>query len=357
MSVNYLINTSASMALIATLCFVPTGYAEVPFMFNPGQPARAAEVNENFSALDERVTDLEQSSVAERTFNYVIVDADTGIQVGVDGGSTDWGYALGPDRRVIFKLEMQDGSIGAEISRIEPPSLPEVATDTKVTNLYHGSFNGTYSCTDLTAIGWYSRWFEFNAIRDEWSSPLGIPEQEFTQTVNRQFGVMPSGDPVLAEVSQETSVSWASDYSGIPCLDPARYDPTTGQWGCPPSVVQVECVIEVVASPHEQGFTPENWSLRVPADAAFSAVAPYAWAITVFAPSQEAANSALVLCNDATGGRCEARVTQGSYAYTTRMATPHAVSYTSVESTSAVAPIGHVPGNRGEPRRFKGEFR
>ena len=298
----------------------------------------------------------DESSASATAFNYVIVDADTGIQVGVDGGSTDGGFALGPARRVIFKLEMADGSTEAQIGRMEPPSLPLVATDTQVVTLYHTQFLGMYSCIDLSAIGWFSRWAEYDADRNEWNSPLAIPEQEFTQVVAREFGAIPSGDVVLAEVEREKSVSWGGDYSDIPCLD--RNDPSAGgQWGCSPSVVQVDCAIHVVADAQSQGFTPETWPLRVPTDAEFSVVAPYAWAIEVFAQSSEAADSALAICNEATGGRCGTRLSQMNVAYTTRAATPHAVSYTSIESVTAVTPIGSVPGNRGEPRRFRGEFR
>lgn len=362
MSVNSPRSAGAALTLIATLCFVPIGYAEVPFTFSPGQPARAAEVNENFSALNEKLNQLEQQNAVERTFNYVIVDADTGVQVGVDGGSTDDGFALGPDRRVIFKLEMADGSTEAQISRMEPSPLPQVATDTRVVTLYHSQFDGTYSCTDLNAIGWYNRWAEYITERDEWWLPDSIPEQEFTNTVTGQFGVLPSGDVVIAEVSEEKIVSWAGDYRGIPCLDPALRDPSTGQLQCPPPTVQVACIVYVSArAPSlDQEFRPDNWALRVPADAAFSVVAPYASYFGIEAETLEDANAALALCNAATGDRCEIMGVGGGRivrAYTTRALTPHEVSYSATEAVLNISPIGQVPGNRGEPRSFKGEFR
>ncbi len=56
-------------ALTAVFIAVPLAYAqtEVPHEFQAGQPARAAEVNENFQALEQAVQDLELSSSNVRT--------------------------------------------------------------------------------------------------------------------------------------------------------------------------------------------------------------------------------------------------------------------------------------------------
>lgn len=62
-------------AIAAALVFVSPGIASaaVPHVFEAGNPARAAEVNENFGNLDQRVIQLE---TGDAEWNYVEVDCD-----------------------------------------------------------------------------------------------------------------------------------------------------------------------------------------------------------------------------------------------------------------------------------------
>lgn len=60
-----------SILLLATACF--SAHAAVPFTFQAGQPAKASEVNQNFTNLDQRVTAAESISVDSFTSSNLLV--------------------------------------------------------------------------------------------------------------------------------------------------------------------------------------------------------------------------------------------------------------------------------------------
>jgi len=65
------IKTIGLATLLSTITMANTSHAQVPNIFSDGEPAVASEVNDNFSNLDGRVTELENA-----TTNPNVVDVD-----------------------------------------------------------------------------------------------------------------------------------------------------------------------------------------------------------------------------------------------------------------------------------------
>jgi len=328
---------------------------QVPNTFQAGQPASAAEVNENFSVLESAVNknadDIAASAgSASAGFNLALVDGTTGVQVGISGAGGD-----------VWKLITPQGD---ELVQYGWPSqLPVV--DTQVTTVDHWLWSVTafYSCDDGTLLGWY------NAFRSETGSTGPLPAESNNNYIAQQFGKLPNGDVVLADVANNNSIVWNGNYSGMQ-LDP-EYDGTP----IPPGVT-VDCAIRVsvtLASNYtELKWSPfsMSWSTTLPdiaQNAHFSAdlagpypVSPGVWFTNDLVngdpnPGNPLLDAIIDQCSALAGVTCFSQ--QNTVDPTFTVAQSQNISlkkatHTQTVGVSSVTPTADLPGNRGEPRYF-----
>jgi len=350
------IRTICRVAGLTALLFSGTTLAQtqVPNTFQAGQPASAAEVNENFSALesavDKNADDIAALGGSAGTgFNLALVDATTSVQVGISGAGGD-----------VWKLITPQGD---ELVQYGWPSqLPVVDTQVTVNDHWLHIVRAWYSCDDATLLGWGGDY-----ASETGASPL--PAQSNNSYVAQQFGRLPNGDVVLADVANNNSVVWSGNYGGTP-LDPA-WD-VANEPG-----VAVDCAIYVNvmlgATYSELKWSPFNmsWSTTLPDivhNAHLSAdlqgpysVTPYAVFTNGLVNGDPNPGNPLL---DAIVDQCSALAAQPCSYWQPTMEPTFTVgqevslelkkaTYTQTVGVSSVTPIADLPGNRGEPRFFE----
>ena len=326
---------------------------QVPHTFSPGQPARASEVNENFSALEAAVNQNADDiaaigSPAGSGFNLSLVDVLTGTQVGVGGASGSAWKMITPQ--------------GDELVQFGWPSpLPEINTDVSVVDFWLYRVRAWYSCDNGTLLGWGSDWLSE-------SGASNLPAELDNGFVTREFGSLPNGDVVLADIAQSHSIVWSGNYGGTP-LDPA--------WdGIGIAPVTVDCAIYVgvtLGPPAELKWSPFNmsWSTAlqdIVHNAHFSAdllgpysVTPYVWFTNDLVNDDPNLGNPLF---DALIDQCSALAAQPcEKGQNTSDPTfdifnePNIVlkkaSYTQTLGVSSISTVAELPGNRAEARSFK----
>ena len=391
--------------LLAHTTFAQT---QVPNDFAAGQPARASEVNENFdaleSAIDQNVTAISQipagpegpqgpvgpagpqgiqgpegpqgppgadlsnevsiiqgeqavqndrldsldaiteqlaaqSDSASNGFDLALVDATTGVQVGITGAGGD-----------VWKLITPQGD---ELVQFGWPSpLPVVNTDSTVIDYWLAMVNAYYSCDDATLLGWNSSW------RPAEGRMTTLPAEFENSGVSRgDFGSLPNGDIVLADVASSSSIVWGGNYGGTP-LDPA--------WnGEVQSFLDVTCAISVnvsLGAEAELKWSPFNMSSSTTlpdivhnADSSASISGPISVNPRVFLKmgfyTDTAERDAIVAqCSAFASYPCVAVDFDGQIGVSS--IDLKKASYTQTMAVSSVSPIAELSGNRGEARFF-----
>jgi hypothetical protein len=325
---------------------------QVPHTFSSGQPARASDVNENFSALEAAVNrnadDIAAiGSSSSSGFDLALVDGTTGVQVGISGAGGD-----------VWKLITPPGD---ELVQYGWPSpLPVVDTQVSVFDHWLWAVNAFYSCDDATLLGWNSAW-----LPETGQSVL--PAQSDNSYVTQQFGSLPNGDVVLANVEQNSSIVWNGNYTGTP-LDPA--------WdGVGPSPISFDCAIYVsvtLGDRTELKWSPFNmsWSTTlqdIVHNAHLSAdlmgpysVTPYVWIANDLVngdpnPGNPLMDAIIDQCSALAAQPCEVgqNTTAPVFNYGALLSINlKKASYTQTQGVSAVSPLAELPGNRGAPRFF-----
>jgi len=349
------IRTICRVAGLTALLFSGTTLAQtqVPNTFQAGQPASAAEVNENFSALesavDKNADDIAALGGSVGTgFNLALLDATTGVQVGISGAGGDVWKLITP----------QDDEL---VQYGWPSQLPVV--DTQVTTVDHWLWKvrAWYSCDDATLLGWGSDYMSETGAQI-------LPAQSNNSYVAQQFGRLPNGDVVLADVANNNSVVWSGNYGGTP-LDPA--------WdGAAEPGVAVDCAIYVdvrLGAYPDLKWSPftMSWSTTlsdIAQNAHYSAdlagpypVSPGVWFTIDLVngdpnPGNPLLDAIIDQCSVLSGVTCYSQQTTSDPTFTVGEEPSISLkkaTYTQTAGVSSVTPIAELPGNRGESRYFE----